>query len=845
MDPACKYCGASVRTTQGIRSHLAQSRACRQQHFEEFVAHSDSDTDSDSSQTDAEPDSASLPDETGATGHSVQEDEFQLSDGKDTYQEFDPPQPASPERATMEEVEDEDDGWFQSFPPEKAAGAILEKCKTQFERLCEEQKKGGHAPWAPFESQEEWELARWLITSGLSQTKTDKFLKLKTVHEGINPAFHNNRAFLQRIDTLPEGPKWECHPFKLMGDELDADAKPKIEVLEMWCRDPVECVKELLGNPAFTAQCYEPYRVFKNADHTNREYNEMWTGNWWWTIQELLPKGSTLAPIILASDKTQLTRFSGDKQAWPVYLIVGNIDKQTRRAPSSRATILIGYIPVSKFEIFSKKQRSGVSHQFFHDCMSSMLKSLKAAGSAGMEMDCACLVCCCMENSCPGCSCGPKERGDTSDAPVRDPVETLAALSMQSRGEYPTEFVDQNLRPINPFWADFPHCNIFACITPDLLHELHNGAFGDHMVKWATEATGGQADEIDQRFRAMTPHPTLRHFKKGISMTSQWTGTERKNMEKVFLGVLVHATDPAVQLAVRRMLDFVYYAHFETHCDESLAQQDAAWSAFHASKDIFIKLGICKHFNINKIHKLKHYIDSIRSRGTADGFNTEGSEHLHIDLAKASYNASNKRGYTRQMTVWLRWQEAIYKFGTYLQWAVPGYSAPVESRDDTEAEEEKEEKLDLAEEQEEAQLDPSSAVDVPEDSDDEDDEVEEMPRSQPSLPSFTLAKKPGFPTLTAETIAADFHAPDLLDKIASFLESKYIVPRLEPATNTIFPVYKRVSISLPLIPEVGSRDVYNKIRAVKGEPSKLTAKGHNLGVMGTPLLMGFLLHGSV
>ncbi|KAJ7667158.1 hypothetical protein B0H17DRAFT_1210445 [Mycena rosella] len=457
-----------------------------------------------------------------------------------------------------------------------------------------------------------------------------------------------------------------------------------------------------------------------------------------------------------------------------------------------------------------------------------MLKSLKAAGSAGMEMDCAngfvrkvfpilaayiadypeqYLVCCCMENSCPGCSCGPKERGDTSDAPVRNPVETLAALSAQSRGEYPTEFVDQNLRPINPFWADFPHCNIFACITPDLLHELHNGVFGDHMVKWATEATGGQADEIDQRFRAMTLHPTLRHFKKGISMTSQWTGTEHKNMEKVFLGVLAHATDPAVQLAVRGMLDF-----------------DAAWSAFHTSKDIFIKLGIRKHFNINKIHKLKHYVDSI---------------------SKAGYNASNKRGYTRQMTVWLRRQEAIYKFGTYLQWAVPGYSAPVESGDDAEAEEEKEEKLDLAEEQEEARLDPSSAVDVPEDSDDEDDEVEEMPRSQPSLPSFTLAKKPGFPTLTAETIAADFHAPDLLDKIASFLESKYIVPRLEPAANTIFPVYKRVSISLPLIPEVGSRDVYDKIRAVKGEPSKLTAKGHNLGVMGTPLLMGFLLHRSV
>lgn len=41
--------------------------------------------------------------------------------------------------------------------------------------------------------------------------------------------------------------------------------------------------------------------------------------------------GATVAPIILASDKTQLTRFRGDKMAWPVYLTLGNISKEKRR----------------------------------------------------------------------------------------------------------------------------------------------------------------------------------------------------------------------------------------------------------------------------------------------------------------------------------------------------------------------------------------------------------------------------------------------------------------------------------------------------------------------------------
>jgi hypothetical protein len=40
-----------------------------------------------------------------------------------------------------------------------------------------------------------------------------------------------------------------------------------------------------------------------------------------------LPKGAVIAPVILASDKTSLSQFGGDKQAWPVYLIIGNISK--------------------------------------------------------------------------------------------------------------------------------------------------------------------------------------------------------------------------------------------------------------------------------------------------------------------------------------------------------------------------------------------------------------------------------------------------------------------------------------------------------------------------------------
>jgi hypothetical protein len=75
--------------------------------------------------------------------------------------------------------DDETSRWIEEFP--RPAGVPIGEGVSSFEKWRRDQVKNNEPPWSPFESREEWELAQWLIASGISQKKIDSFLKQKTV----------------------------------------------------------------------------------------------------------------------------------------------------------------------------------------------------------------------------------------------------------------------------------------------------------------------------------------------------------------------------------------------------------------------------------------------------------------------------------------------------------------------------------------------------------------------------------------------------------------------------------------------------------------------------------------
>ncbi|KAF8435255.1 hypothetical protein BGX38DRAFT_1075143, partial [Terfezia claveryi] len=93
-----------------------------------------------------------------------------------------------------------------------------------------------------------------------------------------------------------------------------------------------------------------------------------------------LPERGTLVPILLASDQTHLTNFSGDKKLWPVYMSIGNIRSSIRNTPTMHSWILIVFLPIGSKRV---KKIPGYSPDM------QEIQALQTTHDKGYEMICA------------------------------------------------------------------------------------------------------------------------------------------------------------------------------------------------------------------------------------------------------------------------------------------------------------------------------------------------------------------------------------------------------------------------------------------------------------------------
>ncbi|KAG2356047.1 hypothetical protein BDR07DRAFT_1301436 [Suillus spraguei] len=550
-------------------------------------------------------------------------------------------------------------------------------------------------PYHPFNSQIEWEVARWAKLRGATSTAFSDLLSIDGVSERLGLSFKNANELNKIIDhELPTGrPKFKREQVVVAGESFD-----------VYYRDIIECIKSLYGDPDFARYLtFAPERHYTDEDQTIRLFHDMHTGKWWWNTQKKLDQhrpGGTIIPIIISTDKTQVTMFR-NKSAYPMYLTIGNIPKEIRRKPSRGGHILLAYLPTTRLEhITNKASRRRSIANLYHACMSRVLAPLQHAGLEGINMrsgDGALRRCHPLFASfvgdypeqllatgikfgdCPKCDV---EKDDTESNTVplhlRNIGEVLDALAALDQGNlaFVRACAAVGIKPlIHPFWEGLPFANIFQGVTPDVLHQLYQGLV-KHLLAWLEAACG--ATEIDACCRRLPPNHHIRLFAKGITTLSRVSGTEHAQICRFLLGIIIDIRLPnnlnagRLLRAVRGLLDFLYLAQYPCHSTETLQLLDEALDLFHENKLIFVELGIRNNFNLPKLHAARHYHLMIMLFGSTDNYNTEYTERLHIDLAKDAYHATNHKDEFAQMTRWLERKEKILRHQKYVSWRLAG-----------------------------------------------------------------------------------------------------------------------------------------------------------------------------
>ncbi|KAG6898683.1 hypothetical protein C0993_005159, partial [Termitomyces sp. T159_Od127] len=171
-------------------------------------------------------------------------------------------------------------------------------------------------------------------------------------------------------------------------------------------------------------------------------------------------------------------------------------------------------------------------------------------------------------------------------------------------------------------------------------------------------------------------------------------------------------------------------------------------------------------------------MEAIRALGSADGYNTESPERLHIDLAKEVYRASNKRDYEEQMTLWLQRQEAMWIREGFCQWRKGMVEESPKSRDE-------------------------SAVDSDSDSDGEGKHDEQV---------FMYTAP--FKNVGLSSLQSDFGAVDFLPALTTFIRTTLPRSAILPNQFDCFNLYKQVVVTLPPNQYIGDHILTNRIRTM-------------------------------
>ncbi|KAH7903179.1 hypothetical protein BJ138DRAFT_1021044, partial [Hygrophoropsis aurantiaca] len=517
----------------------------------------------------------------------------------------------------------------------------------------------------PFLSRADWSLGRFL-TENLTQSQINQFLALPWFQDNAKPSFRSASELLAWMDTLPAGPRWQSTII-----EVD-NYKTTDPISLIWC-DGLEVVESIFGDPIFGADMtFDP-------------------------ILSNLPKGSTLVPILAASDKTPVTRMTGGLEMHPLFISIGNIASHIRMAATSHAWRCVAFMPIPKFEVHSEYQTI-LQTRVWHKCADIVFANLKRAAVHGAIMtdphgsirNCytplaawtadlpeQLMISCTAKNASPVTEATHKQFGDAHHYPPRTAELTIQRIhhvgqqtDVWNLDRFQKLAKTMHLSGVSqPFWRDWEYAEPSIFLVPEVLHTCHKFFF-DHVLKWCKEVVG---KELDSRFKAHHKRISVRHFANGVSHVKQMTGRDHRDIQRTIVPMIAGLVPPDFLRAIRAIIDFIYQSQSPVHTDASIERMESSLREFHTHKDAILRAhgrktstGVKDDFFIPKLELLHSFANAVRNNGAIIQYTADVSERLLITHCKHPFERTSKnKDFTTQVTRILDREESMRRFDIY------------------------------------------------------------------------------------------------------------------------------------------------------------------------------------
>lgn len=226
--------------------------------------------------------------------------------------------------------------------------------------------------WSPYRNLLEFRLADLLFRrTEMPQSQIDELMDIwetgaRMADPDAQPPFANHQDLFDTIDSTQDGNvSWDRFTVSYCGPLPEEGEPPPwmVQEYEVCFRNAKEVVANMLSNKDYVDEFdYVPYKDYDAQGH--RRYKDLLSGDWAWrhavcdlglvfTIfinftskdqiaadENIDSKGSTLVPIILGSDKTTVSIATGQNEYYPLYISIGSVRNNVRRAHRGAVAVL-------------------------------------------------------------------------------------------------------------------------------------------------------------------------------------------------------------------------------------------------------------------------------------------------------------------------------------------------------------------------------------------------------------------------------------------------------------------------------------------------------------------------